>query len=95
MLLTVDGMFLVPQVMRGGAPLVFRTVIGKELIEIKGIPPNSLEAAWKLTLSDSESSPDMDLPKGMNAKTACSIAFSPVEGGGTSMTVGVCRKPLD
>jgi len=95
MLPTVDGMFLVPQAMRGGAPLIFRTVIAKELIEVKGIPANSLEAAWKLTLSDSESNPDMDLPKGMNAKTACSIAFSPVEGGGTSMTVGVCRKPLD
>jgi hypothetical protein len=92
---TVDGMFLVPEAMRGGAPLIFRTVIGKELIEVKGIPATALEAAWKLTLSDSESSPELDLPKGMNVKSACSIAFSPVDGDGTAMTVGVCRKPIE
>ena len=95
MLQTVDGMFLAPQAMRGGAPLIFRTIIGKELIEVKGIPANSLESAWRLTLSDSEASPELDLPKGMSAKTACSIAFASLDGNGTSMTVGACRKPLD
>jgi hypothetical protein len=95
MLMTVDGMILVPQAMRGGAALIFRTVIGKELIEVKGIPVNTLEASWKLTLSDGESSPELDLPKGMSVKTACSIAFDAVDGNGTSMTVGVCRKPID
>jgi len=95
MLPTIDGIFLAPQAMRGGAPLTFRTVVGKELIEVKGIPANSLETAWRLNLSDSESSPEMDLPKGISAKTACSIGFDPLDGNGTSMTVGVCRKPLD
>ena len=33
MLPTIDGIFLAPQAMRGGAPLTFRTVVGKELIE--------------------------------------------------------------
>ncbi len=92
---TIDGMFLVPQAMRNGAPLIFRTVIGKDLIEMRGIPTNSLEAAWKLTLSDSESSPELDLPKGISVKSACSIAFNPVQGNGTSMTSGACRKPID
>jgi hypothetical protein len=95
MLQTIDGMFLAPQAMRGGAALIFRTVIGKELIEVKGIPASSLEAAWKLMLAESEASPELDLPKGMNAKTACSIAFASMDGNGTSMTVGVCRKPID
>jgi len=95
MLQTVDGMFLAPQAMRGGAPLIFRTIIGKELIEVKGIPANSLESAWRLTLSDSEASPELDLPKGMSAKTACSIAFASLDGNGTSMTVGACRKPIE
>ncbi len=95
MLQTIDGMFLAPQAMKGGAPLIFRTVIGKELIEVKGIPANTLEAVWRITLSDSESSPDLDLPKGMSVKTACSIAFASLEGNGTSMTVGACRKPIE
>ena len=95
MLQTVDGMFLVPQAMRGGAALIFRTVVGRELIEVRGIPATALESAWKLALADNESGAELDLPKGMNVKSACSIAFNPVEGNGTSMTVGACRKPLN
>jgi hypothetical protein len=95
MLQTIDGMILVPQAMRAGAPLIFRTVIGKELIEVKGIPASSLEAVWKLSLSDAESSPEFDLPQGISVKKACSIAFASLDGNGTSMTVGACRKPID
>lgn len=95
MLQTVDGMILVPQAMRSGATLIFRTVIGKELIEVKGIPASSLEAVWKLSLSDAESSPEFDLPQGISVKKACLIAFASLDGNGTSMTVGACRKPID
>jgi hypothetical protein len=89
-----DGLLLVPEKMANGTELELQARIGQDIVDIPGIPPSQLENVWTIRLADEKFKFENTLPKGMHWKSACIVAFDPLEGDGIQMSVDPCRKHL-
>jgi len=91
---TKEHLFLAPEELAYEPALTFETVIGREVVEIRGIDGSALKCGWNLDLPKKVVLDAKTRSLGLDGRHSCILGFDPLDGDGSAMTVTPCRKRI-